>query len=715
MLSRIVFFTAPLLLPLHAQDEPAVLEDELEEMVVSAEKVTPTNLGESSMQAVRIISEESLRRNATGTLGETLGWEPGVSSAYYGPGSSRPVIRGFEGVRVRTLTDNLGTFDLSDVSPDHGVAVEPFLVETAEVHRGPASLLYGNSAIGGAVNSRSKVIAREMPDQPVSGDWENRYETNGDGLSAAGHLSLKTGPIVFRLTGSARDSGDISIPSRARSEDYEFTESPQVYDPSLGQSIPVPNPDGTLPNSHHNGSTWSGGVSFLPENHPLLIGFSYSRFDSNYGVPYFFPGDATDLFGDYTLDMELDRYDLEARLDLDSGFISKIESRLAHGSYRHGEFFQGRGKDDGRDFLDTGLSKDTTEGRIDLHHRGFDGLTGIIGLSGNREDFGSLRTIFPPPDLQQVEGKFESEGAGIYFLETYERGEWTARLGHRLETSRVEDLSLENEGYTAGEREVSNSLSASLAWERENLGPLDRLSVTGILSRMERIPTATERYAFWHNAGIGRFLIGGDLDGTPLGLEKSLGYELGIEAEKGPVTVRLNTYHYDFDNFIFLQESPELTGGFGRAIQYIERSATFTGFEAELDWKLSEPLTFSLMSDYVRAENTTDHEPVPRMPPLRFGARLEWQRENWTAGLEIRHATAQDRVKPAPRAELPADSYTMVNADLARTFSVKSQELTVFLRATNLLNEEARLSTSFRKDLAPLPGRGLTLGLRATF
>jgi iron complex outermembrane recepter protein len=715
MFYRIAFFTAPLLLPLHAQDEPIIVAEELDEMIVSAEKTKPTPLGEASMQSVGIISEESLRRNATNTLGETLGWEPGVSSAYYGPGASRPVIRGFEGVRVRTLTDNLGTFDLSDVSPDHGVAVEPFLLENAEVHRGPASLLYGNSAIGGAVNSRSKVIARELPDRPVSGDWESRYETNGDGLSSAGLLSLKTGPVIFRLTGSARDSGDISIPSRARSEDYESTESPQVYDPSLGQSVPVPNPDGTLPNSYHDSSTWSAGVSFLPEDLPLLLGFSYSRFDSRYGVPYFFPGDATDLFGDHRLDMELDRYDLEARIDLDSGFISKIESRLAHGSYSHGEFFKGRGKDEGRDFLDTGLEKKTTEGRIDFHHRGFDGLTGIIGISGNREDFESLRAIFPPPDLQQVEGKFETKGAGIYFLETFERGEWTARLGHRLETSQVEDLSLENEGYTTREREVSNSLSASIAWQRENLGPLDRLSITGIFSRMERIPTATERYAFWNNAGIGRFLIGGDLDGTPLGLEKSVGYELGIEAEKGPITARFNTYHYDFDNFIFLQESPELTGGFGRAVQYIERAATFTGFEAELDWKLSEPLTLSLMSDYVRAENTTDNEPIPRMPPLRFGARLEWQQEHWTAGLEIRHATEQDRVKPAPRAELRSDAYTMLNADLARTFSINSQELMVFLRATNLLDEEARVSTSFRKDVAPLPGRGLTLGMRYTF
>lgn len=713
-----------LLLSVSALAQETAVPDAVEEEPVELEEITVTaeagrgleSLAGSSMQSVKVVPPETLRRNAQGTIGETLGWEPGVSSGYFGPGASRPVIRGFEGVRVRTLSDDLGTFDLSDVSPDHGVTLEPFLLESAEIHRGPASLLYGNAAIGGAVNGRTRVIARERPESAVTGGWESRYETNGDGLAGAGLLTAMKGPFVFRLTGSVRDSGDVSIPGRARSGDYEKLENPMVYDPGAGDAFPVPNPSGTMPNSFHEGSTFSAGVSFLPDSVPLLLGISYSRFDSRYGVPYFYPGDATDLFGDYAIDMAQDRYDFEGRLDFDSGFISRIESRIGYGSYRHGEYFEGRGKDSGRDFLDTGLGKDTTEGRLDIHHRAFgDSLTGILGITANRDNLTALRTVFPPPDVQRVSSRFESEGAGVYFLEKYQRGEWTARIGHRYERSETTDYSLADFDFVRGEDEGSKSFSGSLTWEREAAGLLDRISVTGIVSHVERIPTATERYAFWNNSGIGRFLVGGDLDGSSLSLEKSLGYELGIEAVKGPVTARLNGYHYDFDNFIFLQEAPELTGGFGRAVQYIERAATFTGFEAELEWKLHDELTLTLVGDYVHARNTTDEEPLPRMPPLRFGGRLEWTRDQWTAGLEIRHATAQDRVKPAPREELPADAYTMVNADLSWKMPVKSQELTVFLRATNLLNEEARVSTSFRKDVAPLPGRGLSIGLRHEF
>jgi iron complex outermembrane receptor protein len=83
--------------------------------------------------------------------------------------------------------------------------------------------------------------------------------------------------------------------------------------------------------------------------------------------------------------------------------------------------------------------------------------------------------------------------------------------------------------------------------------------------------------------------------------------------------------------------------------------------------------------------------------------------------LEVRHATAQDRVKEAPRPELPSDAYTLVNADVSWKLPFDIRDVTVFLRATNLLSEEARVSTSFRKDVAPLPGRGLALGIRHEF
>lgn len=693
------------------------MAEEMDEITVTAAPdVEPPVPADFSPQTIGHVPKEVIRRNAAGTLGETLGWEPGVSSGYFGPGSSRPVIRGFEGVRVRTLRDDLGTFDLSDISPDHGVALEPFLLESAEIHRGPASLLYGGAALGGAVNARSMVMPRERSDPSMSGGMETRYESQGNGLVSAGLLTVPTGPLVFRFTGSARDADDTSIPGSARSRAYEQAENPGVYDPGTGTILPIPNPSGTLPNSFHTSSTWSGAVSWIPEELPLRLGVSWSRFDSRYGVPYSYPGDATDLYGKQSIDMGQDRLDLEGTLTFDSGPLTRIEARFAHADYAHHEYFDGLGKDTGRDFTETTLLKTASESRIDAHYQAFDHrLTGIFSLSAASETIHSRRAILPPPDLQSVSGELHGDQLGMAALAKLEEGDWTFHLGARLDHGRAKDSSLSSIGYEPTESGATHSVSGSVAWSRDHLGPLDRFSLTGILSRVERQPTPVERYAFWHNAGIGRFLVGGDLDGFPLSTETSSGFELGVEAEKGPLTARLNAYHYRIDDFVFMQESPGLTGGFGRAVQYVGRDATFTGFEAGVDWKIDDHFTLLLMADAVRAENTTDHSPIPRMPPLRLGSRLEWRKDQFSAGIELRHATAQDRVQQEPRPELPSDAYTLVNADLSWTLPMSQGEMTAFLRATNLLDQEARASTSFRKDTAPLPGRGFSVGVRYEF
>src|SRR3546814_14621408 len=78
--------------------------------------------------------------------------------------SSRPILRGFQGERVRVLTDGIGAFDVSNTSVDHAVAINPLLAERIEVVRGPSALLFGSSAIGGVVNVLDARSPRVVPE-----------------------------------------------------------------------------------------------------------------------------------------------------------------------------------------------------------------------------------------------------------------------------------------------------------------------------------------------------------------------------------------------------------------------------------------------------------------------------------------------------------------------------------------------------------------------
>lgn len=669
-----------------------------------------------AQQTVSVVSGAELQRRVQGTLGETLAWEPGVTSGYFSPGASRPVIRGFEGFRVRIMRDELSTMDVSDVSPDHGIPVEPLLAEAIEVHRGPSALLYGNAAIGGAVNTISRVVVRELPPERVTGGLDSRVESVADGWTETGFLSLTEGPLVLQLTGAFRESGDYRIPGRAWTDAYLALENPRVNVPGKGV-VPLENPDGRVPNTFHESGSLSGGLSFLPEG-PFWAAVSFSLHDSSYGLPYIFPGDATDPFGLYEIGLVQERYDLEMGFDFVDGPVKSIHARVSNSQYDHTERFVGLGFNSANAYDDTVISKDVIEGRVSVFHGGFDDrLDGVIGFHGFVEDFSAGRLVVPPPFPFRVVNTYQTENTGVYALENLTLGDWRVQWGSRWEEQTILDESLGIFGLPPS-AETGSSFSHSLAvtWEREDLWGMKRLAVTGIGSLTERLPTATERYAFWNNAGIGRFLVGGDLDGTPLGLENSSGLELGIEADWERVRTRLNGFFYDYENFIFLQEQ---LGFINRAVAYIEREATIQGFEAEVELGLIESagqtLMLTLMTDYVSGQNDTDDEPLPRMPPMRVGGRLEYGRGPWTFGAEARYSFSQDRVKPAPRAELPTDAYALVGVDAAYRLGRGRHDVVMMLQVSNLLNEEARLHSSFRKDVAPLPGVGATLSVNWRF
>ncbi|MFM9080668.1 MAG: TonB-dependent receptor plug domain-containing protein, partial [Opitutaceae bacterium] len=196
--SRTFLFSAALVGGLSAQIAPKPAAPAHEHAPVSLDQfvtsATPFKRNQVDLaQSTTVLAGRSLLLKQQSTLGATLGGETGISDSYYGPGSSRPIVRGLDGERVRILENGLALLDASANSPDHAVAVEPFLVERIEAVRGPAALLYGNAAVGGVVNVISHRIETELHDERVIAAAEQAHVEH----AAPRHLARSGG--VARL------------------------------------------------------------------------------------------------------------------------------------------------------------------------------------------------------------------------------------------------------------------------------------------------------------------------------------------------------------------------------------------------------------------------------------------------------------------------------------------------------------------------------------
>ncbi len=632
-------------------------------------------------QGTSILAGADLRRLAKGTLGETLGATPGINSTYHGPGASRPVIRGLGGDRIRVLQNGIGILDASNVSPDHNAAVEPLFAERIEVLRGPATLLYGSSAIGGAVN----VIDNRIPNEALDGNFSGSLEMRGGGAAfeRAGLAALKVGNKSFamQVDGLKLRAGDVRIPGVARIDD----EAPSVQ------------PLGTLPNSdistesHSLGATWFGSLGH--------IGAALTRYDTDYGVPTDEP---------ISISMQQRRFDLAAELSRPLGVIRGAKARFGIGDYTHAEIADGM-------TVNTTIRNKAWEGRLELPHTFSKGIDGTIGAQGSRSDFSAVgeEVVFPAS---------VTTNAAVFALEEWKHGPVTCQAGARLEGQSIKvgdvDPSLPRvPGYDvdSGERKNRTGVNGSIG---AVYYPARQWAVGLSLAYSERLPTAQELFSNGPHGGTGSWEIG---TGN-LGNEKSVGVDLSVRKRSGFVSGSVSAFINRFKGYIFAQKLPlstipeELNEEGLTPYQFTARDALFYGGEAEAvvhllereDFKVHVQITW----DYVHAEQTTDDAPLPRVPPMRFGAALRYDGIRWHAGVELRTANRQDRIVSD---ETMTPGYTFLDVDMAYVIPIDRSSIEIFVRGTNLTNREARVHSSFLKDFSPLPGRGVLAGVRLTF
>src|SRR4051812_34094897 len=181
-------------------------------MQLSTVQVTATPTGADPRdvpQAVTTLSGQELARQISSSLAQSLSEQPGLAVRFNGPAATAPVIRGLQGERVLVLQDGDRAADLSSAAPDHGVSIDPLTAERVEVVRGPASLLYGNSALGGVVNVITNDIPTSIPTH-VDGYFAAQTESATPGAAVSGGATVPIGQS-FALVGrgGVRRSNDL--------------------------------------------------------------------------------------------------------------------------------------------------------------------------------------------------------------------------------------------------------------------------------------------------------------------------------------------------------------------------------------------------------------------------------------------------------------------------------------------------------------------------
>ncbi|WP_394176632.1 TonB-dependent receptor [Thalassotalea litorea] len=738
--------------------------------VMDVVDVYATPLHTSTMESalpVNVLSADELRLKQASTLGETLKHEVGVHSSYFGPVSSSPIIRGLDGPRVLITQNGLDAGDASRVGPDHIVSTETTTATQIEVLRGPATLFYGSGAIGGVVNVVDNRVPTEL-EQSVG--FSLQHNSVADEDLATIDINTGTDSFAIHFDGFWREANDYKIPGPAELEHDEHEEDGHDEHDEHDQHDEHEE-SGRLANSSNDAKGFTVGTSYLLDNG--FVGFSYGHTDRTYGIPghshashdehgehademlieeeHEEEGHEEQVFGDLTQD----RFQMLSDLRFDDNFLNRVASKVSYTDYQHQEIEDGQ--------VGTTFKNQLWEAKFDLYHREYNGFKGAWTLHYKQSDFEATGDeAFTPPS--------KTDTLAFAWLEEKHFGDVLLQVGARIEHVTLDpvhvhdehedhehemDESLDHEGHT--ELELSKqdftpiSASAGLVWDYQ---PGYNLGLSFAFS--QRAPSAAELFSNGPHIGTNSYELGAlyelheeddgyhiELSDQDVNVETSYNLDLTWRKFSGDFGFVASVFYNHSEDFYYQQDTGLLFEDSGihdhgeeaheeheseeheeaemeehdhdeeglPIFVYRQDDVDMYGFEAEMVYQFSEPLKVNVFTDYIRAK-LADGGNLPRIPPMRIGGGLQYQASNFETGVNVTHYFEQDQLASL---ETETDSYTMVDLHANYYLDGIGDDTVLFLKVDNVFDTEARVHSSFLKDIAPLPGRGITLGVRARF
>ena len=617
-------------------------------------------------QPDNVFTGEKLQRRSEPSFGEMLNGQPGVAMRSFGSAPSRPVIRGMDGDRILVLENGERMGDISETSADHSISLDPLVASRLEVVRGPASLLYGSSALGGVIN----LMTTDIPDQ-----WDAGFTGV---LSGQGATMNSMGAGFGRIT-----YGDNNWATTVRF--------------ATRQAGNINTPDGEIPQTSMRNT--DGAVGWGIDNGNLNGGLSLSFFDQTFGVPEGIDDP------DESIEIRARRYSFQGRFGRETGgdFFDKAQLR-----FNATHFFQ-------QEIViqnpDGNLSED-----VDLEY--------------DQYAFSSTLTLQHKPrgifDRGAIGFSFQGQGLNVGGPEAYTPGE----LRFSLATFTFQEIPLSNIlRLQAGIRldfqntsALSNDLFPDIDLNRNtfnysgsvglNLRPSEGIEIGGQFARSHRNPLVEELFANGAHLGAGVFEIGN----PNLNDEIGHGGDAFIRFTRGIAEIELAAFVNDFSNYIVFQPTGDVDDETGYPVfTYMEGKARLHGGELSAAFRLGNRLTYQASTDMVRGQRIIDNAPnenLPFIPPFRFNNQVEYDFNRGWLGASFRAVAKQERISPE---ENPTDGYTLLGFQAGYRLNFNGRHV-IILRVENALDTKYRDHLSRIEDRNfVMPGRNINLTYRWFF
>jgi iron complex outermembrane recepter protein len=589
------------------------------------EEVTVTASGteQSTFEAIASVnsvdSNKIIERAAVG-LGEVLNNESGVSKRSFGPGNSRPVIRGFDGDRVKVTTDGISVGSLASQSGDHSEPVDTLALERIEVVKGPATLLYGSSAIGGVVNAISGHDEGAHPG--LRGYLSGIGGFNNKQAAASGGIEYGLKNWMFWANGTGQ-----------RTSDYR-----------AGGDF------GKVINTFTRSASGDGGFGYYAKK--AFFTTNYSYYQNRYGIPLDFREDDPELRS-----LRARRHNLKftgGLTDLDS-FVTGAKFTVDFSNYRHQELVG--------DEVGTTFNNKVYSYRGVFDQKKYGNLTGRFGFEGFHRNYGTIG------DEVLINGPVKQNSFSVFGLEEYTLERVTLQFGGRVENNRYNptDTSLIKRDFTG----FSGAVGARFKlWEGG--------AFVANYTHSFRAPALEELYNNGPHDGTLSFEVGN----PSLKAETNNGIDFSLRQQSGRIRAEANFYYYDLKNFVFLAPTGETDEESGLPFaDYLQGNSRFTGTELSLDYRINDYLNVISGFDYVNAK-LKDGRYLPRIAPLRGRIGLDAHYKDLSVRPEFVAVGRQDRVfdNETPTAGYGvfniAGSYVIPGKHYANIFTVNAYNLT---------------------------------------